>query len=142
MCTEQTFLTKEETPMMNQRVPRSKYICRSAAAFVTRLDSTDWNLIIRSTWYRARLKGGPQVWRILFQLLLTTSAWPCLLHSRNLGPGLFAKPCTYRPRHPLARSLSLYAFDKQNRNRLSKYYSGGGLNFPPWSIYNLRAVRP
>ena len=32
---------------------------------------------------RDRLKGGPQVWWIL---LFTTSAWPCLQHSRNLEP--------------------------------------------------------
>ena len=36
--------------------------------------------------YRARLIGGPQVWWILFLLLLTTSASTCLQHSRNLGP--------------------------------------------------------
>ena len=36
--------------------------------------------------YRARLKGRPQVWRILLLLLLSTSAWLCLQHSRNLGP--------------------------------------------------------
>ena len=36
--------------------------------------------------YRARLKGGRQVWRILFQLWLSASAWLCLQHSRNLGP--------------------------------------------------------
>ena len=37
------------------------------------------------TFYRARLRGGPQVWWTLLLLLLTTSAWPCLQHSRNLG---------------------------------------------------------
>ena len=35
--------------------------------------------------YRARLKGGPRVWWILFLLLLTISGWLCLQHSRNLG---------------------------------------------------------
>ena len=34
---------------------------------------------------RDRLKGGPQVWWILLLLSLTTSAWLCLQHSRNLG---------------------------------------------------------
>ena len=35
--------------------------------------------------YRGGRKGSPQVWGILLLLLLTTSAWLCLLHSRNLG---------------------------------------------------------
>ena len=34
--------------------------------------------------YRALLKGGPQVWWILLLLLLTNPAWLCLQHSRNL----------------------------------------------------------
>ena len=40
----------------------------------------------KSPKYRAPLIGGPQVWWILFLLLLTTSASTCLQHSRNLGP--------------------------------------------------------
>ena len=39
-----------------------------------------WNM------YRAPLIGRPQVSRILFLLLLTTSGSTCLQHSRNLGP--------------------------------------------------------
>ena len=35
--------------------------------------------------YRARLNGRSQVWWMLLLLLLTTSAWPCLQHSYNLG---------------------------------------------------------
>ena len=42
--------------------------------------------------YRACLKGGPQVSRILFLLLLTTSTWLCLQHSRNLGPAFLPSP--------------------------------------------------
>ena len=34
---------------------------------------------------RSRLKAGLQVWRIVFPLLLTTSARLCLQHSLNLG---------------------------------------------------------
>ena len=37
-------------------------------------------------------KNGSQVARILFLLLLTTSAWPCLKHSRNLGTILLPGP--------------------------------------------------
>ena len=40
---------------------------------------------LRFTLYSARQKNGSQVARILFLLLLTTSAWPCLNNSRNLG---------------------------------------------------------
>ena len=36
--------------------------------------------------YRDWLKSMHQVWWILFLLLLSTPAWPCLQHSRNLGP--------------------------------------------------------
>ena len=42
--------------------------------------------------YRAPLIGGPQVWWILFLLLLTTSASTCLQHSRNLGPAYYWSP--------------------------------------------------
>ena len=42
--------------------------------------------------YRARLKGGPQVWRILLLLLLTTFAWLCLQNSRNLGTTFYPSP--------------------------------------------------
>ena len=38
-----------------------------------------------AVYYRDRLKGGPEVGRFLLLLLLTTSAWPGLKHSRNLG---------------------------------------------------------
>ena len=31
------------------------------------------------------MEDGPQVWWILFMQLFTTSAWPCLQHSRNIG---------------------------------------------------------
>ena len=49
--------------------------------------------------YRARLKGDPQVWWIMLLLLLPTSAWLCLQHSRNLGSGdhLLAKLCMSFP---------------------------------------------
>ena len=43
--------------------------------------------------YRAWLKGGPQDWLILILLLITTSAWLCLQHSRNLGTLFLAKAC-------------------------------------------------
>ena len=43
-----------------------------------------------SCFYRDRLKGGPQVGWILCLLLLSTSAWPCLQHSRNLS----VEPCS------------------------------------------------
>ena len=39
----------------------------------------------RQAEYRARLKGGPQVRRILLLLLLIALAWLCLQYSRNLG---------------------------------------------------------
>ena len=42
--------------------------------------------------YRARQKNGSQVARILFLLLLTTAAWPCLKNSRNLGTILLPGP--------------------------------------------------
>ena len=35
--------------------------------------------------YRARLKGGPQVWWIVFVVLHSTFAWLYLQHSRNPG---------------------------------------------------------
>ena len=38
--------------------------------------SVKWNRPTQST--GSITKGGPQVWWILLQLLLTTSAWPCL----------------------------------------------------------------
>ena len=43
--------------------------------------------------YRAVTKGSPEVWCIFSLLLLTTSAWLCLQHSRNLGTTFFAEPC-------------------------------------------------
>ena len=48
------------------------------------------------TTYRARLKGGPQVWWIMFLSLLATFVWACLQHSRNLGTTFQAEPCTGR----------------------------------------------
>ena len=45
--------------------------------------------------YRARQKNVSQVARILFLLLLTTSAWPCLRNSRNLGTILLPGPVQY-----------------------------------------------
>ena len=39
--------------------------------------------------YRGGLKFRSQVWWILFLPLLTTSAWACLQHSRNLGAAFF-----------------------------------------------------
>ena len=44
------------------------------------------------SWYRAQLKGGPQVLCILLLLLLTTKAWLCMQHSRNLGPAFYPSP--------------------------------------------------
>ena len=41
---------------------------------------------------RAWQKNGSQVARILFLLLLTTSAWPCLNNFRNLGSILMLGP--------------------------------------------------
>ena len=43
--------------------------------------------------YRARQKNSSKGARILFLLLLTTSAWPCLKNSRNRNHS-FAGPCT------------------------------------------------
>ena len=42
--------------------------------------------------YRAQLKGFGQVWWILFLLLLTTPAWACLQHSRNLAEAFSPTP--------------------------------------------------
>ena len=60
----------------------------------------------RST-YRAQLKGGTQVWWILLPLLLTTSAWPCLQHSRNLGTTFMPSPVylTLSGTNPAARRV-------------------------------------
>ena len=44
--------------------------------------------------YKARLKGEAQVWWNLLLLLLTTSAWPCLSYSLNLGARILAELCT------------------------------------------------
>ena len=46
--------------------------------------------------YRGRQNCGPQVWWILFLLLLTSSASTCLQHSRNLGTRILPAPvqCT------------------------------------------------
>ena len=41
--------------------------------------------------YRDRIKGFGQVRLILFLLMLTTSAWACLQHSRNLAEA-FSRP--------------------------------------------------
>ena len=50
------------------------------------------NPIMNRNLYRARRKNGFQVARIVFLLLLTTSAWPCLKNSRNLGTILLPGP--------------------------------------------------
>ena len=51
------------------------------------------------TAYRARQKNGSQVARILFLLLPTTTAWPCLKNSRNLGTILLPGPVHLSPNH-------------------------------------------
>ena len=50
---------------------------------------------LHQTTYRVRQRNGSQVARILFLLMLTTSAWPCLKNSRNLGTILL--PALYKP---------------------------------------------
>ena len=42
--------------------------------------------------HKVQLKGGPQVSRTLFLLLLRTSALSCLQHSRNHGPTFQPSP--------------------------------------------------
>ena len=49
--------------------------------------------------YRARLKGGPQVWWILLLRLLTAFAWLCLQHSRNLGTTFQPSPVKHNSSH-------------------------------------------
>ena len=51
--------------------------------------------IITPIWeseYKAQLKGGPQLWWILSLLLLATSAWLSLQHSRNLENTFLLSP--------------------------------------------------
>ena len=50
------------------------------------------NRILLLLTYQSRQKSGPQVLWILFLLLLTTSAWPRLQKSLNLGPTLIGNP--------------------------------------------------
>ena len=54
--------------------------------------------------YRARQKIRSQVARILFLLLLTTSAWPCLKNSRNLGTILLPGPVCFPRIKPVVGS--------------------------------------
>ena len=62
--------------------------------------------ILSASMYRARQKNGSQVARILFLLLLTTSAWPCLKNSRNLGTILLPGPVLYLNKHTTRTQLN------------------------------------
>ena len=80
-------------------VPAYKWTCASAWAGAPRISiwnvsavhhCQDWPQTIplsaKPNNYRAQLKGGHQIWWAFLLLLLTTSAWLYLKHSRNLWP--------------------------------------------------------
>ena len=71
--------------------------------------------------YRARLKGGAQVWQILFLLLLTTSAWLCIQHSHNLAEiaSKNGRPSSFL--HSSPALLCIFHRTKVTRQKCNKY---------------------
>ena len=85
-----------------------------------------WCIDFSQSLYRARLKGFGQVWRILFLLLLSTSASTCLQHSRNL-----AKVFQPTPVRGMAMTIYCHIANRTLLHKCYAYHWRRSLSSPP-----------